>query len=32
MAGLRGVPRNTDGSFKETQMQRIDLTLKVDQD
>jgi len=31
LAGLRGVERNNDGSFKQTNMQKIDLTLDVDQ-
>ena len=31
IAGLRGVDRNIDGSFKETQVQKMDLTLDVDQ-
>ena len=31
LAGLRGVERNIDGSFKQTNMQKIDLTLDVDQ-
>lgn len=30
LAGLRGVPRNKDGSFQSTDMRKIDLTLDVD--
>ncbi|CAF0718384.1 unnamed protein product [Brachionus calyciflorus] len=31
LTGLRGVDRNIDGSFKPTNMQKIDLTFDVDQ-
>lgn len=31
IAGLRGVERNKDGSFKETKATKVDLTLDVDQ-
>ena len=31
LAGLRGVDRHEDGSFKPTSMTKVDLTLDVDQ-
>ena len=31
IAGLRGVERNVDGSFKATKSAKVDLTLDVDQ-
>jgi len=30
LAGLRGVPRDQEGNYKETHMQKIDLTADVD--
>jgi hypothetical protein len=31
LGGLRGVTRNIDGSFKQTEMTKYDLTLSVEQ-
>jgi hypothetical protein len=31
LAGLRGVERNVDGTFRKTNMIKTDLTLDVDQ-